>query len=424
MKKNLLFTLSLAFTLNVFSQSFVFDTLSHGVDPGSFYFPKVFTSVFFLDENNGWVSSGTANGQNIVIKTTNGGDTWNTVVIDATTERYYNDIQFVDTNTGFAISSSGYVFRTTDGGENWEQSPYVWPDWINSGLEDYSMKCKLHFFDANTGFVARNDKSVMKITDFSNVEGWTKTSSPGFNNGDMDFLNENVGWIVRESVNGMSNAFYTTDGGLTWIEVNIGDNKDLKGVSIVDENTIFVTSNMSDVFKTTDGGSSWTEMGIEGSEWIYDIDILSSGFGFAVGQGAVIYAFQNNGATISKAQVKGTTETLYKTFVVNENLAFAVGGMASLLRWKGTGGTLVKDINPILITIYPNPASNYININLSKYDNKVTAELYSINGKLCKSQRQGKNLSIKTSDLAKGTYILKVKNSNGKFLGSEKVIIN
>lgn len=82
--------------------------------------------LFFFDENNGFIGgSGCFQGE-LISYTSNSPwltATWATSLMDAPSFNPANiivDIQFYDANYGLAVSKSGYVFRTTNGGLNWD----------------------------------------------------------------------------------------------------------------------------------------------------------------------------------------------------------------------------------------------------------------------------------------------------------------
>ena len=60
----------------------------------------------------------TYNGDGIVIKTTDGGDTWTQLTEDEIPG--LTGMSFLDVNTGYAIGWDDYVIKTIDGGETWE----------------------------------------------------------------------------------------------------------------------------------------------------------------------------------------------------------------------------------------------------------------------------------------------------------------
>ena len=56
--------------------------------------------------------------EGMMLKTTDGGNTWNQLWLLA--DYMVEDVCFVDANTGYVCGWNNYVARTEDGGENWE----------------------------------------------------------------------------------------------------------------------------------------------------------------------------------------------------------------------------------------------------------------------------------------------------------------
>ena len=80
--------------------------------------------VFFSVENNGWISGGYQNNngfQSVLLRTTNGGEIWTQI---PNIPYLINDLAFIDNNLGWAIgydsSGVGGILKTTDGGSTWE----------------------------------------------------------------------------------------------------------------------------------------------------------------------------------------------------------------------------------------------------------------------------------------------------------------
>lgn len=79
-------------------------------------------------------------GQGQVLKTDDGGETWETMTEVPTS--LLRSVYFVDANIGYVSGDHGYIFKTTDGGETWNKQ--------ESGVvrDIYSIE----FIDENTGF--------------------------------------------------------------------------------------------------------------------------------------------------------------------------------------------------------------------------------------------------------------------------------
>ncbi|MCE3296373.1 MAG: hypothetical protein K0R65_2087 [Crocinitomicaceae bacterium] len=79
--------------------------------------------MYFFDENNGFIGgSGCFTGETMG-RLSNG--TWTESNLDETmlADNYITDIDFLNPSFGLAVSRSGYVYRTTDGGIDWDSIP-------------------------------------------------------------------------------------------------------------------------------------------------------------------------------------------------------------------------------------------------------------------------------------------------------------
>jgi len=109
-----------------------------------------FNAIHFSDINNGW-----AVGKNgLILKTTNGGSSWNYITYTGITSAYSsNTVFFLNANTGWigtidSVTQTGYVLYTNNGGSSWT--------WQTPAIGGYSIS-SIHFFDAlNGGLTTRN----------------------------------------------------------------------------------------------------------------------------------------------------------------------------------------------------------------------------------------------------------------------------
>lgn len=70
--------------------------------------------------------------------------------------------------------------------------------------------------------------------------------------------------------------------------------------------------------------------------------------------------------------------------------------------------SVAENDNNIAINIYPNPANDYLTIEIDKESNKSTIEVYSVSGQLVKTWGPQAINRYDVSDLPKGTYTIKV----------------
>jgi len=85
---------------------------------------------------------------------------------------------------------------------------------------------------------------------------------------------------------------------------------------------------------------------------------------------------------------------------------------------------ITEDTKDRSIDVYPNPASTYVIVyNYTSADNRMI-DIVDLNGRIVNRKRSSARATrIETSSLPNGIYILKVADSNGKSLRTEKIII-
>ncbi len=111
---------------------------------------QILTSVFFIDENNGWCVGLDENPNgSAVLKTSDGGVTWQR-------SDFYLDlfsVFFIDQYIGWMIGENGAIYKSTNGGLNWVSQP----SGINNTL--YSIK----FIDINNGWAVGDNGTILKL---------------------------------------------------------------------------------------------------------------------------------------------------------------------------------------------------------------------------------------------------------------------
>ena len=77
------------------------------------------TSVFFVDDRLGWAAGHDAT----ILRTRDGGTTWQIVHSDPDLDAPILDLWFRDAGFGLAVGAYGLCLITTDGGDTWQQHP-------------------------------------------------------------------------------------------------------------------------------------------------------------------------------------------------------------------------------------------------------------------------------------------------------------
>lgn len=213
-------------------------------------------SMYFIDENTGFMLK-----QNrMIVKTTDGGKTWKTVLepVPFNDRNKMGGITFGDAMTGYAwmsINDYGeyFVFKTTDGGNNWAQQYYVAGPGYISG--------KIDFFDASTGFIAGPKGWMMQTTDGG--QSWNASQINGLPANlklkdfeDAVIIDNSHAWAVADK-----SIWFTSDKGASWNYVNHGltdFDSTFYTIAFYGDTLGYVGCFDGVIIKTTDGGKSWS----------------------------------------------------------------------------------------------------------------------------------------------------------------------
>lgn len=189
----------------------------------------------FLNENTGWIVGGKPNstgGGITCIKTTDGGATW---VFQSNNQNYnfmLSDIDMVDQNTGYFVpSTTTSVFKTTNGGNNWNRLTST------PGVGIYN---KVQVIYGDAVYISGTFGQLYKSTDGGAT--WIMITTPlaSVNLTAMNWLDEKNGLI------GGSNGFIakTSNGGNSWESYNTGGSN-IKNVFMANRDSVFAVSDFN-----------------------------------------------------------------------------------------------------------------------------------------------------------------------------------
>lgn len=373
-----------------------------------------FEDVHFLDANTGY----TAGRDGVIYKTTNGGQNWTRQV--APYKSVLLSVFFFDYNTGWVsgrwhdtTDSHNTLFRTTDGGNNWIS---LSPD--DSELEDIT---DVQFVSATQGWTVGDDR-IMHTQDGGDT--WTD-QTPASIDGYMYalyFVNATTGWVVTSQ-----GAIYnTTDGGANWTEQTTPTKvaqQTLYDIFFINSTTGWAAGEDGVVVKTTDGGANWTQVAFSiASQAGCDVEGLyftSATTGYASGCWDDILKTTDGGATWSVGFADVGFGT--KLHFTNASNGWIVGSNGVARTTNGGVTTAIDE--PAIATgqlIYPNPATNTLYIN-STGAQLQTLAIYNYTGSLLYLQPVTGN-TIDISTLPNGSYLVKLQDKQGQ-VATQKLVI-
>jgi len=338
-----------------------------------------FTDLFFLNADTGFAVSF----PNSVFKTTNGGVSWtlqnNSSQTGVPVSSQKDALLFVDDLVGYYTTSNawgGSFHKTIDGGISWTQlydySLTQYPDLGSTSL------CK----HQNNNQICRVNKEYFMISNDAGVN-WEERVM--FNNYARHNTVKSNGNIIASCGYAATSGIVSTsiDDGITWSNYLAPEIDEFLDIEIVNDSVLYAvgrtnTGFENNIYKTTDGGINWS------------IQHYSTPLSFYP----------------QITEIECTNE-----------YSCLIGGFYNLLAHTFNGGGFsypaqIKEHKNSL-KLYPNPVSDFLNINSTKIIEKI--EIYNIQGVLILKQNSSNNTNIQLniSNLAKGYYIAKTNTKNG-----------
>lgn len=318
-----------------------------------------FSSVFFLNEREGWIL-GHANNDSInLLKTIDGGDTWNFIkrAVPENCWEYSNKIYFLNSNVGFLVGY--FLFRTVDGGNSW----YV-IETNNQILKD------IDFPSPGTGFLgsgcSSSDSGSTWNSNPAQLPEHMLYTSVGFHNDLFGYIAYNLN-LPNVSGGGISR---TTSGGLDW-SVCLKNDQIGNIFSIYNHNDSVAYFIGSEIIKTNNQGLS---------------------FGFQVTDSYISSALEGiSFPTDSIGYIVGYDGSIYKTY--------------------NAGGECLPIVNiPSIemedVTIFPNPCCDFFIVECPSCHNPHRLELSEVSGRIILVSHNASRIDVHS--LKTGIYWLKI----------------
>lgn len=277
---------------------------------------------------------------------------WTTV---STFSTRFNAIHFTNDQTGFAVGTNGSIFRTRDGGANW--------DTLSSGVT--SSLFSVFFVSPDTGFVG-GYRFMLKTTDSGNT--WQQQINRiGYFN-EIYFPSSRIGYALISTFFSDAESFKTTDGGLTWnksgaleFPFSWGAIKDVKAMHFPNTQVGYAVGREGIIFKTNDAGSTWNYLTLSSSQYnLESVFFLNADTGFAVGHKVqpspclcgILMNTIDGGKTWSDLYFN---ERLNSIYFLNETIGYYVGATDTIM--KSTNGGFawsyeVSSTNSNLVDIF------------------------------------------------------------------------
>ncbi len=335
--------------------------------------------MYFVNANTGWM---TLTSPKLLIKTTDGGQSWNTQITGGTTGYYY--LRFFDSNTGIVLAQTSslisQIYRTTNSGSNW-----------NLIFSTNDIFIHMNFINNDTGWVCGENGNFMRRI-------WRTTD------GGVSFqVQHNIGggsferiFMLKEKINGEYwgwcyaglNLLRTTNSGINWVQIATlnGACGSIQDMYFKDSSNGIVTRGLFCFSQTTNGGYNWID--------INEDNVLQARIAVIGNTGWLTLSSDTVLKTNNFFQTYGRQPvpiSVNKIFAVDTNIVYGGYNQNSIIKTTNGGGNIVS-VNIISTEIpnkiqlyqnYPNPFNPKTNIKYQIPNNRsqVKLSIFDITGR-------------------------------------------
>jgi photosystem II stability/assembly factor-like uncharacterized protein len=282
--------------------------------------PSSPTKVCFTDPLNGYVG-GVSGQEGTVRRSMDGGYTWG--LTSTLGMNFLYGLSFKNKSTGWAVGTSGAIFKTADTGSTWSHQTF---DYTHVNLYQCSFQN-----NGQIGWVSGDSGKVIYTSDYGQTWSTQKTGVTG-SLGSIRFTDPLNGWACGTPV------IHTTDGGITWNRVPVPTKQFCWSLSFPSSSFGVIICDSGIILRTTDGGVHWDK-----SVPYYDDRLISVYFtdnlnGWIIANNFYDYILKTTDGGITwSSTMLGTTSQLFSIYFTDPQNGWAVG-MGSLILRTIDGG--------------------------------------------------------------------------------------
>lgn len=276
-----------------------------------------FSAVCFPTPENGWVVSTSG----AIYRTTDGGTVWRETLPLGNS---YEDVWFTNKDTGFICGSRSAIFRTVNGGATWDTIALAPQEGLDVYLYSiFALSDSVIWMSGNLGVILSTRDGGLT---------WSRRDRVGGLNNKIFFTSDSVGYITELT----GHVFKTVNRGLHWSIIHRAPGW-LHSMAFLDANRGWVVGEHGYIAYTSDAGATWTQVSETIGTWLNSIFITSNGVGWLVGDGGFVLR-TDPGQTEWKSLTKGVQKDLYGVVFADRHNGWVVGEGGTILHTHDGGG--------------------------------------------------------------------------------------
>ncbi len=333
-----------------------------------------------------------------ILHTLDGGDTW--IPRDSGTDLDLLGVQYADPEVIYVTGALGIVLKSMDAGLTW-----------SIVKEGGAVTHECFFLNRDLGYIAGEGGQVFKT--INGGADWERLPVGVAGKVALHFVDEEIGYFV--GLGNQDAILKTSNGGFTFESINTFGYEEYSSVFFTNLTDGYVVNiGGRRIMKTEDEGENWFNVMPNTGARMYDVTFANEDFGQAIGgfpDRSVILRTEDAGESWFQED-STVSDPLFDSEMISEDYGFAVGMNGTILR----RGNLATSLDALVVTevgLYPNPASDFINLSYSGNE-LLSYEVLHISGQQMQVGEFETRAQIGISALPSGLYFVRFTNGKQK----------